>query len=228
MPKKVSSLGLAPDPMTWRKAAPIFIVGGIFDLLRMMCEQLWFFGPAIIAAYCAAKVGDSALNVGGVLTKACVVGATAAGAYGLPIIEALGAVLGIAVGFLGWLVVGLMLVMTNRRLFKENAMNIVWLVASLFISEVPLVGTLPALTGMLFKLYRVQIRKDRVALAVHKKQVKEEQVRLRQEQAAGLMRIQAAQTAEVQGEQYAEEERRRESEDDERYGEIPAGERLAA
>jgi xanthosine utilization system XapX-like protein len=229
MPRKGSDLGPAPETMTWRKALPVFIVAGIFDLLRMMCEQLWFFGPAIVAAYCANKVGDSALNVGGVLTKACIAGATLVGAYGLPVIEAMGIVLAIAVGFMGWLVVGLILMTTNRRIFSENAVNIAWFGFSLLISEVPFVGTLPALTGTLAKLYRTQINKEKAALAAYTKQVQEEQVRLRQEQAAELMQARSAQESQMQeAADDAEFEQEQAAADEEESEEIPAEQRLAA
>lgn len=190
-----TDVGPAPETMTWGKASPVLIVGGIFDLLRLMCQQLWFFGPALVALYCADKVGDSALNIGGVLTTACVAGAAVAGAYSLPVLGALGIVLAIAVGFMGWLVVGLTIMMSNRRLFRENSVNIAWFAGSLLLSEIPFVGTLPALSGTLFKMYRTQIRKEKAALAEHRKKTEEARVQERQRQAAELMQIQRMQQA---------------------------------
>ena len=216
MPNR-TDLGPPPETMTWGKASPIFIVAGIFDALRLMCEQLWFFGPALVALYCADKVGGIAL-VGGLLVKACIAGAAVGGAYGLPIIEALGIILAIAVGFMGWLIVGLMLVMTNRRIFKENSLNIVWFAGSLLISEIPFVGTLPALSGTLFKMYRTQIHKEKAALAEYKKKSEEARVQERQRQAAEVMQMRAMQQDQ---EQAIEEEAGAETEaaNDESYAE---------
>ena len=214
MPNR-TDLGPPPETMTWGKASPVFIVAGIFDVLRLMCEQLWFFGPALVALYCADKVGDIAV-VGGLLVKACIAGAAVGGAYGLPIIEALGIVLAIAVGFMGWLIVGLMLIMTNRRIFKENSVNIIWFAGSLLISEIPFVGTLPALSGTLFKMYRTQIRKEKAALAEYKKKSEEARIQERQRQAAEVMQMRAMQQDQ---EQAMEEEAEAEAANDESYAE---------
>lgn len=219
MPNR-TKLGPPPETMTWGKASPVFIVAGTFDILRLMCQQLWFFGPALAALYCANKVGDVWV-VGGLLTKACVAGAAVAGAYSLPVLATLGTVLAIAVGFMGWLVVGLILVMSNRRLFSENSANIAWMGFSLLISEIPFVGTLPALSGTLFKMYRTQIHKEKAALAEYKKRAEEERVQERQRQSAELAQMRTVQMEQQQAandEEYAETE----AANDEAYAEQEA------
>lgn len=188
-----------PQTMTWAKAAPMFVIAVLFDALRLMCQQLWFFGPALAALYCTAEGGAalSSWTFGALGTKtagfACSVGATIIGAYGLPIIEVVGIILAIAVGLIGWMTVGLMLITTNGRIFKENAANSLWFIGSLLISEVPFVGTIPALTGTLFKMYSVQIRTEKAALRAYHQRQETLNVQQRQMQAAQRMQMRAAQ-----------------------------------
>ncbi|MHB1769563.1 MAG: hypothetical protein ACYCPH_00560 [Minisyncoccota bacterium] len=164
--------------MTWSKATPVLVVCLIFDALRFMFEQFWFFGPLFIG------VGTSALTGGGTLghIAGTVVGG-AAGIFGAGAIEIIGVVMAMAVGFLGWMTVALMLMLTDARIFKENASNSLWMLFSLGISEVPLVGTVPVLTATIWKMYHTQIKKEKKAL----KQYEQEQAaerRQEQEQAA--------------------------------------------
>lgn len=188
-----------PQTMTWAKASPVFVVSVLFDALRLMCQQLWFFGPALAALYCTSEGGAalSSWTFGALGTKtagfACSVGATVIGAYGLPVIEVMGIILAIAVGLIGWMTIGLMLITSNRRIFKENAGNSLWFIGSLLISEVPFVGTIPALTGTLFKMYSVQIRTEKAALTAYHQRQETLKVQERQMQAAQLMQMRAAQ-----------------------------------
>jgi len=176
--------------MTWGKATPLFVIAVIFDALRFMCEQLWLFGPALSALYCTVKVSDVVgTTLGGFL---CTTAAGTVGFVSAPALEALGIVMAIAVGLFGWLTIGLLLIMTNARIFKENAANTVWFMVSLLISEVPLVGSVPALTGTLWRMYSVQIKKDREAFKKYEGEQAAEQLQERRQQAAQLMQAQAA------------------------------------
>lgn len=185
-----------PKVMTWKKATPVLVVAGIFDAVRLMFEMFWFFGPAITALYCTVKVSDVVGALGGLTTFACSVGATAAGVAGAPAIEAFGVVMAMATGFAGWLVVGGWIVMTNARIFKENAGNAVWFGASLLISEVPFVGSFPAISIAVWRLYHVQIKKDKTALQKYKEEQAAQMLK-RQQQSAQLMQMQQAQIAQA-------------------------------
>lgn len=192
MPRKRNN----PEPppvMTWKKASPVLGAAAVFDLLRIMFEQFWFFGPAILALYCTTKVsGVVGATAGG---WACSAVAAAAGVVGFAAIEVFGIVMAMAVGFAGWLVVGLFLVKWNPRIFKENATNVLWFGASLLISEVPIVGTLPALTGVTYKLYRTQIANDRRALAKYGQEQESARLQEKRQQDFELMQLAAVRQA---------------------------------
>ena len=200
MPRNANS-EQAPKVMTWGKAAPILIVAGVFDAARIFFTMFWFFGPALVAAYCTAKVGSTAV-VGKLLTASCVAVAGSAGFVGAPALEAFGAVMAMAVGFGGWLAVGGLLMLTNSRIFKENA---AWFVTSLAVSEIPLVGALPALSGIVWKMYSHQIKLEKSALQTYEKKHAVSDLRTRQEQVTMLVR---ARQQEVENNaQYTQEER---------------------
>jgi uncharacterized membrane protein len=156
------------EAMTWGRALPVLALCLLFDALRFMCEQLWFFGPAIASIYCTAKVsGSVGTSLAGLL---CGTGGIAAGYFGAPLIVPLGVVLAMAVGLFGWLVIGAWLTFANKRIFKENSL---WFAGSLLLSETPLIGALPALTGIVGKMYRTQIQKEAAELAAYKKRREE-------------------------------------------------------
>lgn len=190
MLRNKNSLGPPPPTMTWGKASPVLIFSVLFDVLRFMCAQLWFFGPAMIALYCVGKV-ESVWVVGSLLKNACAVGATVAGVFGFPILEVVGLILAMAVGLIGWLTIGLIVLTTNSRIIQRNPMNTLWFVGSLLISEVPFVGALPALTVTMFRMYSVQIKKEQAALKEYQRLVEEELVEQRQARAAELMQARA-------------------------------------
>ncbi len=147
-----------PPQMTWTKAMPVMAVALIFDALRLMAEFLWLLGPALGAAVCTAYVSDKiGTTVGG---AACAAGASVVGFYGSPAFSALGVVMAMAIGLLGWLTIGLWVLVTNSRLLSENA-GTLWFGGSLLVSEVPFLGAIPALTGTLWRLYSAQIKSDK-------------------------------------------------------------------
>lgn len=161
------------EPMTWRGAMPVLIVAGLVDLLRMMAEQLWFFGPALGGIICTAAASQ---YVGGTIgALACGTVATAAGVAASAALLPVGIVLGEAIGLLGWLGILVYLWRNNNRIFQENAL---WFAGSLLLSEIPIVGSLPAMTLVLSKMYRTQIRAE----AEERKKYEEEQALLRRRQ----------------------------------------------
>ena len=190
------------EGLTWSKASPAIIIATIVDLVRIFFEFFWFFGPALAGTYCVAKVGDVAV-VGKLLAAGCVATAGTVGFFSVPALAAFGAVMAMAVGFGGWLIVGGWLAATNARIFKENAL---WFVGSLAVSEVPFVGALPAITVAVWRMYHVQIKKERDDLkkweVAHAAQIQKEQ-----RQAAQIEQQEAANDATyVQAEAVGEQE----------------------
>ena len=188
-----------PPVMTWGKASLVLAFAVVFDALRMMFEMFWFFGPALAALACTAGVnsalGTSVAAITGKITAAgCSLAAGAAGFVGAPVIAAFGVIMAMATGFAGWLVVGAIIMWTNKRIMKANAGHALWFVGSLLISEIPIVGTFPALTGVTWKMYSTQIKKDKEALKKYKEEQAAEQLKERQQQAQ-FMQQEAAELA---------------------------------
>ena len=187
MPRKKNSQE-PPRVMTWMKALPVLVACLIFDALRFMFNQFWFFGPVLIG------IGTSAM-VGGVTGKVAGVIVGGASVLGAPELQVFGIVMAMAVGLFGWCTVGLLLMITNARIFKENAGNALWFIASLGISEIPFIGALPALTGTVVKMYSTQIKKEKRALKQYEQQQATERLQERKQQVAELMQVRAAQLA---------------------------------
>lgn len=187
--------------MTWGKASPVLIVCVVFDALRIFFEQFWFFGPALAAAACTGVVSSWVSSLGGLTAATCTAAAGVLGYFGAAPIAAFGVIMAMAVGLMGWLAIGLILIMTNARIFEENAGHALWFAVSLLISEVPIVGTIPALTIIVWRMYRTQIKKEAVARRQYESEqavALAEEREERQRQAAGLMQARAAQLAAVE------------------------------
>ena len=189
MPQKKNSEP-PPPVMTWGKALPVIVISFIFDSLRLMFEMFWFFAPALAVLYCTVKASDViGTTIGGFI---CTIGSGVVGFYGAPAIAAFGVVMAMAVGLFGWLTVGLIIVLTNARIFTANAANTLWFASSLLVSEVPIVGALPALTSTMIKLYSVQIKSDKAALKAYEEEQQTELLREQKQKAAQAMQIQQA------------------------------------
>lgn len=195
MPPKSSS-SEPPKVMTWPKAAPILILGLVFDAFRLFCEFFWLLGPALASVFCTIginnAIGTTLVSIAGAVVAGACTGLVAslavAGSFA-GMIEILSVVMAMSVGFAGWLVIGGLLTATNARIFKEN---VVWFVASLAISEVPFVGAIPALTLTLWKMYSNQIKIEKAA---YKKWEGEQAAALREQQAQQAARIAQIQEA---------------------------------
>jgi len=214
--------------MTWSKAVPILILSLVFDAIRLLFEMFWFFGPALAAIYCAAKVSDVVGAVVG--STLCSVGAGVVGFFAAGPIAAFGVIMAIAVGLLGWMTIGLILIMTNARLFSDHAGHSLWFIGSLLVSEVPFIGALPAITVSVARMYHAQIKSDKAALAAYEKAQTEEQNRNRQQQAAQRMQSEQAQVAQAEQQETANDEIPTEAEQekesveavsDEKYESVP-------
>lgn len=201
-----------PPVMTWGKALPIVVVCVIFDLLRIFFEMFWFFGPALAAVYCTT-VANTSLNasVGGAVGTAvagvCTAAATAAGIAFSAGIQTLGIIMAMAIGLLGWLTVGFLLMLTNGRVFKENASSMLWMLFGLGLSEIPFLGTLPALTATTLRLYHTQIQHDKKNLQQWKQQQASAMQQEQMQQATFVAQMQQQQAiAEAEFEAQQEEE----------------------
>lgn len=196
-----------PKTMTWRKASPVLVVCALFDALRIFFEQFWFFGPALAMVACTgvggAIVGWVTGTWLGTKIAATVCGTALAVAeylgIGVPI-EAFGVLMAMAVGLMGWLTVGLILVWTNARTFEENAGHALWFAVSLIVSEIPIIGTIPALTVIVWRMYRTQIKKETAALRKYESEQAAALAEERQQQqmvAVELMQARALQQAQA-------------------------------
>lgn len=155
--------------MTWRKASLVLIVCVVFDLFRAFFGMFWLFGPAVAGMYCSNTV-NSALgtSVGGVVGTSvaglCTGAAVAAGvAFGAGI-QMFGFIMAMAIGLLGWLTVGGLLIFSNPRIFKATGSSLLMMLLGLGVSQVPFLGSLPALTATIGRLYHAQITREKKAL----------------------------------------------------------------
>lgn len=196
--------------MTWGKAIPILAVAAVFDTLRYFFLSFWLFGPALAGAYCTAVASDTlATWTFGLLgTKtaaaACATGAAAAGSLLSAPLIIFGTVMGMAVGLFGWLIVTFAIFRTDKRVFGENPLAILWLGeglgASVFIMTVG--------------VYRTQIKKEAEVLEKYQKEHATAQIQERRARAAELMQLAQAAQQEADNETYAEAERAEEIPDE--------------
>lgn len=181
--------GTPPPVMTWPKAAPVLGIAVLFDVLRTIFEWFFLFGPAFAAIAANAAVGGGIFG-----TVAGAAAALFAGTIGAPAIEAFGVVMAMAVGLAGWMTIGLILALKNRHIFKANPANTIWYVAGLMVSEVPFVGTLPAFTVSMWRMYRAQIQRDQAALKAYQASqaaLQSRQAQQQQQAALAQMQMQA-------------------------------------
>lgn len=189
--------------MTWSRATLVLVLAIVFDALRAFFELFWFFGPAIAAFYCTSAtndvVGTSVSSVAGkVVAVTCSAASGVAGFFAGPALVAFGVVMAMAIGFLGWMTIGLIIIMTNPRILKENKGNGVWFIASLLISELPIIDALPSFTITLFRMYSVQIKTERKAWQEYEKAHLAEQRQERDQQIAEYNEARATQLAQLQ------------------------------
>lgn len=188
-----------PPLMTWGGALPVLAVSFVFDALRFLFEQFWFFGPALAGLYCTSKISGAltSLTAGtlgaGTAATACTATAGIVGFYGVAVIEMFGAIMAMAVGLFGWLAVGLIILTTNSRIFKETSGNTLWFIGSLLISEIPIIGSIPGFTGVTIKMYSAQIKQDKEMLKKWEKDQEDAKVQEQQQQITELMQAQTNQ-----------------------------------
>src|SRR3989344_1986982 len=154
---RVGGASPPPETMTWLKASFVLVFCVIFDLTRGFFSMFWLFGPALAAAYCTYGASDTVAAVKG-------------GAVLSPALIMFGAVMAMALGILGWLTIGLILILKNSRIFKSNESAVFWFLLGFGVSELPFLSALPALTFMVGKLYRTQITVEKKQLKQWKKE----------------------------------------------------------
>ncbi len=189
----------SPPVMTWPKAMPVLAIAVMFDLVRMFFEWFWFFGPAVAAMACTAGVntaiGTSVTGViGKVVAGTCTGAAAVLGMYGVAMTGTFGSIMAMAVGLFGWMTIGLILTIFNKRVFKENAL---WFVASLGIAELPFIGTIPSFTFAMWRMYHSQIKREKKAFAQYEQSQAATQIQGQQQQMAEFMQAQTAELAPV-------------------------------
>ena len=151
-----------PPTMTWAKAAPVIAVSATFDVLRIACDLLWFFAPLIIGSGTASAVssatGSQTLGyAAGIITGGLSV-------LGMPFFVALGTILAMAVGMMGWLILVFTIMLTNTRLIREIFANPMHFLLGLGATQIPFISAIPVLTLTAFRLYRKQISMEKAAL----------------------------------------------------------------
>ncbi len=177
-----------PKTMTWAKAAPILAAGGLFDVLRYAFLFFWLWGPAV------ASYAISSYYGGGFFGHAAATVAGVAGYTAAPALTAFGTVMSIVMAVGGWLLVLILMFITDARVVTKNTVAILWL----------LEGIMGSTFLMAFFLFRQQIRKERTAL---KEWERSNAAALRDRQAAQLARaaqLQAANDNEEIPEDFAE------------------------
>jgi hypothetical protein len=206
-----SNLNSGPPPvMTWSKASLFIAIAVIFDLVRTFFLGFVFFGPALLAGACtyetagyvgtkvaalACTAGTTAIVVGGNILTAGALTATLA---------FFGQVMGMSVGFSGWIVLGILLLLLNRRIFVTNASAALTSLVGLGITQIPFIDFIPALTGTTLRLFSVQIRSERAALTEWKKK-ESARINAQQQQQQLLLLQQRAQEEALLAEQEEEE-----------------------
>ena len=118
--------------------------------------------------------------------------------------------------------VGLIIMIKNPRILKENALQFS---SSFLVSELPLIGSIPALTVIVWRMYHVQIKKETAALRKYESEHAASLQEERRQQAVEFMRARDMQIAQIQEQEAANDELYSQAANDE---EIPDEEREAA
>ena len=218
-----------PKTMTWGQSSIVLVPAALFDLARAFFALFWFFGPALAAAYCSSKVSGWVGSLWGLTENVCVAGAAVAGVYVSAITIPFGVVMADAVGLAAFLVLGLLVVWTNARIFKSGPAVMLRLTGGLGISVIPIIGAIPAYSLVLWRLYAKQIEIEGAARKQWEKERAEDlvrQARERQQQAVQIMQMRDMQNSQALQQQgaandavYGEQEKKKgvEAANDEQY-----------
>lgn len=194
MPQKRNN----PEPpvMTRSKSAPVIVGAAIFDLIRIFFVFFWFLGPALAGIYCTVKTSEVVGTT--IAGTVCGAAAIAGGAAISAATTSFGVIMADAVGFVGFLALGLWIVMTNARILKAVATGPIQFAGAFAVAEIPFLGALPVFSVILWRLYGAQIRTEKKTHEKWKKETASAQLQQRQR---NQQLAQAAQTQAAQQEQ---------------------------
>jgi hypothetical protein len=147
--------------MTGSKTAILIGLSLLFDAIKFMCTQLWFFGPFFIGLVGSAVTGGGwfGVAVGTIITTALALTAGAA-------LEMMGLVLAMAIGIFGWLVV--LSAMFSFRMKPFHNRSFLKTMLGMLVTEIPFVDALPSFTISVWMIIREEKKADRAALAEYK------------------------------------------------------------
>jgi hypothetical protein len=119
-------------------------------------------------------------------------------------IETFGLLMGDAVGFAGFLVLLVLIMLGDSRVFKVNKSGLFLLTGGLVLAEIPFIGSLPSYTVVLWVLFRRQMKVEKAALEKWEKenaQARQQEINQQRAQQIQLLQMQAAQEEEAEFEE---------------------------
>lgn len=111
----------------------------------------------------------------------------------------------IATALFGYLLVILLILITNFRILKTIRTAVIQITAGFGAGAIPLVGALPFFIPIIFRLYRSQIKLEKAAYRKWEEGVRAIQVREQNERALYAARLQVAQQAQFMEQEAANE-----------------------
>jgi hypothetical protein len=192
-----------------RKYAIVFLILAL-ELLQLFFVFFWLTGPAVAAVGCTSVtndlIGTDVTNLGGKFAAlVCAAAAATAGFYMSPALVSFGSVLAMVIGFFTWMTLGLILILTDSRVFIEEPRSLVWYISSLAISLIPLANGFFELTLTAWRILNAQTKKERVKLKVWEAAHAEQLAIERAQRTAALAAARAFSEAEAE-EQFLSEE----------------------
>lgn len=187
--------------MTNGKVALLVSFALLFDALKFMCTQLWFFGPALIGLAGSVALGGGWFGS----IVGTVIGVGAAASVGAAI-EALGIILSLIVGAFGWLIMFGLLIGMGVQPFGTRHFTPVLI--GFLVGEMPFVNALPTFTVPVWQIIRSERKADTEA---RKKWAAENAEALKQQQRMDRIQMKQAldqQAAQEEADEAAAEEQR--------------------
>lgn len=150
---------LPPEPvakMTGGKVTLLVSFALLFDALKFMCTQLWFFGPALIALAGSVAVGGGWFGA----AVGTIIGAGAAATVGAAI-EAVGIILALVVGLVGWIILFTLMIAMGIQPFGEK--HFITTLFGFLVSEIPFIDAVPSFTISMWRIVQGERKADREA-----------------------------------------------------------------
>lgn len=182
--------------MTGSKSTLLISIAILFDALKFMCTQLWFFGPAIIGLAGSVALGGGWFGS----IVGTVIGVATAASVGAAI-EALGIILSLIIGVIGWLVMFALLIGMGVQPFGTRHFTPV--LVGFLVGEMPFVNALPTFTVPVWQIIRSERKADKEA---HKKWKAENAALIKQQQREALLAQKQLAALQADEDQAAQEE----------------------